>query len=141
MKGMALVCGIPHERFSELYWKLRPPYDRGDNRHAPEILNGHGRHVEFRANTLGRRGYRVAIGDQEIDANHIVHAPLVASQMQAQWLNHGPIFSNLQANGTPERYARWKAHESNYGEARKNATMAIYNNRDFFRNHLAQLLH
>src|SRR5205807_6555917 len=30
MKGMALVCGIPHERFSELYWKLRPPYDRGD---------------------------------------------------------------------------------------------------------------
>src|SRR5205807_76721 len=30
MKGMALVCGLPHERFSELYWKLRPPYDRGD---------------------------------------------------------------------------------------------------------------
>jgi putative hydrolase of the HAD superfamily len=30
MKDMALVCGIPHERFSELYWKLRPPYDRGD---------------------------------------------------------------------------------------------------------------
>jgi putative hydrolase of the HAD superfamily len=30
MKGMALVCGIPHERFSELYWKLRPSYDRGD---------------------------------------------------------------------------------------------------------------
>jgi putative hydrolase of the HAD superfamily len=30
MKGMALVCGIPPERFSELYWKLRPPYDRGD---------------------------------------------------------------------------------------------------------------
>jgi putative hydrolase of the HAD superfamily len=30
MKGMALVCGIPHERFAELYWKLRPPYDRGD---------------------------------------------------------------------------------------------------------------
>jgi hypothetical protein len=30
MKGMALVCGIRHERFSELYWKLRPPYDRGD---------------------------------------------------------------------------------------------------------------
>ena len=30
MKGMALVCGIPHERFSEFYWKLRPPYDRGD---------------------------------------------------------------------------------------------------------------
>jgi putative hydrolase of the HAD superfamily len=30
MKGMALLCGIPHERFSELYWKLRPPYDRGD---------------------------------------------------------------------------------------------------------------
>jgi putative hydrolase of the HAD superfamily len=30
MKGMALVCGIPHERFSELYWNLRPPYDRGD---------------------------------------------------------------------------------------------------------------
>src|SRR5579859_3592670 len=30
MKGMALVCGIPHERFSELYWKLRPLYDRGD---------------------------------------------------------------------------------------------------------------
>src|SRR5207237_7571202 len=29
MKGMALVCGIPHERFSGLYWKLRPPYDRG----------------------------------------------------------------------------------------------------------------
>jgi putative hydrolase of the HAD superfamily len=30
MKGMALVCGIPHDRFSDLYWKLRPPYDRGD---------------------------------------------------------------------------------------------------------------
>jgi hypothetical protein len=30
MKGMVLVCGIPHERFSELYWKLRSPYDRGD---------------------------------------------------------------------------------------------------------------
>ena len=30
MENMALVCGIPHERFSELYWKLRPPYDRGD---------------------------------------------------------------------------------------------------------------
>jgi putative hydrolase of the HAD superfamily len=29
-KGMALMCGIPHERFAELYWKLRPPYDRGD---------------------------------------------------------------------------------------------------------------
>jgi putative hydrolase of the HAD superfamily len=29
MKDMALMCGIPHERFSELYWKLRPPYDRG----------------------------------------------------------------------------------------------------------------
>ncbi len=27
---MALVCGIPHERFPELYWKSRPPYDRGD---------------------------------------------------------------------------------------------------------------
>jgi putative hydrolase of the HAD superfamily len=24
------VCGIPHERFSEIYWKQRPPYDRGD---------------------------------------------------------------------------------------------------------------
>ena len=30
MRGMALVCGIPDERFLELYWKLRPPYDRGD---------------------------------------------------------------------------------------------------------------
>jgi putative hydrolase of the HAD superfamily len=30
MKGMALVCGISHKRFSELYWKQRPPYDRGD---------------------------------------------------------------------------------------------------------------
>ena len=30
MKGMALVCGISHERFSELYWKQRPPYDRGE---------------------------------------------------------------------------------------------------------------
>jgi putative hydrolase of the HAD superfamily len=30
MKGMALVCGIPSERFSELYWELRPAYDRGD---------------------------------------------------------------------------------------------------------------
>lgn len=30
MKAMALVCGIADERFSELYWKLRPPYDRGD---------------------------------------------------------------------------------------------------------------
>src|ERR1700691_5274254 len=30
IKGMALVCGIPDEGFSELYWKLRPPYDRGD---------------------------------------------------------------------------------------------------------------
>src|ERR1700721_810774 len=27
---MARVCGSPHERLSELYWKLRPPYDRGD---------------------------------------------------------------------------------------------------------------
>ena len=27
---MAFVCGIPHEQFSELYWKLRPLYDRGD---------------------------------------------------------------------------------------------------------------
>ena len=30
MKAMALTCGIPHERFSERYWKLRPPYDRGE---------------------------------------------------------------------------------------------------------------
>jgi putative hydrolase of the HAD superfamily len=30
MKDMALVCGIAHERFSEIYWKLRPPYDRGE---------------------------------------------------------------------------------------------------------------
>jgi len=30
MKSMALVCGMPYGRFSELYWKLRPPYDRGD---------------------------------------------------------------------------------------------------------------
>jgi len=30
VNGMALVCGIPHERFSNLYWKLPPPYDRGD---------------------------------------------------------------------------------------------------------------
>jgi putative hydrolase of the HAD superfamily len=30
MKAMAFVCGVPHERFSELYWKQRPPYDRGD---------------------------------------------------------------------------------------------------------------
>jgi putative hydrolase of the HAD superfamily len=30
MKAMALVCGIADERFSELYWTLRPPYDRGD---------------------------------------------------------------------------------------------------------------
>jgi putative hydrolase of the HAD superfamily len=30
MKGMALVSGIPDERFAELYWKLRPPYDRGE---------------------------------------------------------------------------------------------------------------
>ena len=30
MKGMALVCGIPHEAFPEIYWRLRPPYDRGD---------------------------------------------------------------------------------------------------------------
>jgi putative hydrolase of the HAD superfamily len=30
MKGMALVCGIPHEGFPEIYWRLRPPYDRGD---------------------------------------------------------------------------------------------------------------
>jgi putative hydrolase of the HAD superfamily len=29
LKGMALVCGIPHERFSELYWDQRSPYDRG----------------------------------------------------------------------------------------------------------------
>ena len=27
---MAPLCGIADERFSELYWKLRPPYDRGD---------------------------------------------------------------------------------------------------------------
>jgi putative hydrolase of the HAD superfamily len=30
MKAMALVCGIAAERFTELYWKLRAPYDRGD---------------------------------------------------------------------------------------------------------------
>jgi len=30
MKGMALVCRTPHELFPELYWKLRPAYDRGD---------------------------------------------------------------------------------------------------------------
>jgi putative hydrolase of the HAD superfamily len=30
MKAMALVCDIGDERFSELYWKLRPAYDRGD---------------------------------------------------------------------------------------------------------------
>jgi putative hydrolase of the HAD superfamily len=30
MNNMAHVSGIPHERFSELYWKQRPPYDRGD---------------------------------------------------------------------------------------------------------------
>ncbi len=30
MKGMALVSGIPDGRFSEFYWKLRPPYDRGE---------------------------------------------------------------------------------------------------------------
>jgi len=30
MKAMALVCGIADERFLDLYWKLRPPYDRGD---------------------------------------------------------------------------------------------------------------
>ena len=30
MKGLALVCGIPHERFSDLYWRFRPAYDRGD---------------------------------------------------------------------------------------------------------------
>jgi len=30
MKGMALVCGTPYERISELYWDLRPPCDRGD---------------------------------------------------------------------------------------------------------------
>src|ERR1700745_2768825 len=31
MKGMELVCGIPHERFSELYWNLRRPCDRGES--------------------------------------------------------------------------------------------------------------
>jgi putative hydrolase of the HAD superfamily len=30
MKAMALVCGVADERFLDLYWKLRPPYDRGD---------------------------------------------------------------------------------------------------------------
>jgi putative hydrolase of the HAD superfamily len=30
MKAMAVVCDVAHERFPELYWKLRPPYDRGD---------------------------------------------------------------------------------------------------------------
>jgi putative hydrolase of the HAD superfamily len=30
MKALALVCSIADERFSELYWKLRPPYDPGD---------------------------------------------------------------------------------------------------------------
>src|SRR5438132_9995993 len=30
MKGMELVCGIPDERFSDHYWKLSQPYDRGD---------------------------------------------------------------------------------------------------------------
>jgi hypothetical protein len=28
MKAMALVCGIPHGRFSELYWNLRRPSTR-----------------------------------------------------------------------------------------------------------------
>jgi putative hydrolase of the HAD superfamily len=30
MKAMARVSGISPERFPELYWKLRPAYDRGD---------------------------------------------------------------------------------------------------------------
>jgi putative hydrolase of the HAD superfamily len=30
MADMARVCGIPTEPFRELYWELRPPYDRGD---------------------------------------------------------------------------------------------------------------
>src|SRR5271169_6516379 len=30
MKAMGLVCSIADERFSEVYWKLRPSYDRGD---------------------------------------------------------------------------------------------------------------
>ena len=38
MKAMALVRGIPHERFSELYWKQRPPYDRGDANRRPEWM-------------------------------------------------------------------------------------------------------
>ena len=38
MKGMALVCGVPHERFSELYWKLRPPYPRAENIEAAARL-------------------------------------------------------------------------------------------------------
>jgi hypothetical protein len=38
MKGRALVCGIPHERFAELYWKLGPPYDRGDTSRRPDRM-------------------------------------------------------------------------------------------------------
>src|SRR6185437_16301659 len=38
MKGMALVCGIPRERFSEPYWNLRPPYDRGNTNRRPEWM-------------------------------------------------------------------------------------------------------
>jgi hypothetical protein len=30
MKGMALVCGIPHERFSGLYWK---PWSQSSRRY------------------------------------------------------------------------------------------------------------
>jgi hypothetical protein len=30
MKDMALVCGPPHQRFSELYWKLQPALRPGD---------------------------------------------------------------------------------------------------------------
>jgi|SRR6267143_1118150 len=35
--------------------------------HAADIFNLHGRHVEFCSKALGFCGYRVAIGDQQID--------------------------------------------------------------------------
>lgn len=30
MESMARICRIPTQSFIELYWKLRPPYDRGE---------------------------------------------------------------------------------------------------------------
>ena len=51
-----------------LWQKLRRQRLAGTHHgHAPDLLNIHWRHVEFRAKVFGYRGCRVAIGDQLID--------------------------------------------------------------------------